>query len=236
MSKYLVALVACATAACSPDNSLISIDAPAVVTTGLDAQATLGNTFRFAIVGDTRPPNPDDVAGYPTAIITTIWDDVEQVSPKPDFAIATGDYQFSSIGSSSTVNQQLDLYLGARAHYSNPVLAVMGNHECTGFTSSNCGGGNRDGLTPLYTAFMNRMVMPLGFTRPYYEVKLTAQDATWTAKIVMVAANAWDATQERWLEQVLAEPTTYTFVVRHESINANTAPGVLPSEVIIRKP
>ena len=33
--------------------------------------------LRFGIVGDTRPPNPGDTSGYPTAIITKIYQDLE---------------------------------------------------------------------------------------------------------------------------------------------------------------
>ena len=58
-------------------------------------------------------------------------------------------------------------------------------------------------------------------------------DASWTAKFVFIAANAWTAAQGTWLQGVMAKPTTYTFVVRHEPRNANTAPGVTPSEAII---
>jgi hypothetical protein len=50
---------------------------------------------------------------------------------------------------------------------------------------------------------------------------------------VLVAANAWTSAQATWLTNVLSQPTTYTFVVRHESTTANTAPGVTPSESII---
>jgi hypothetical protein len=52
---------------------------------------------------------------------------------------------------------------------------------------------------------------------------------------VFIAANAWSATQASWLDAELAKPTTYTFVVRHESKTANTAPGVTPSQAIIEK-
>jgi hypothetical protein len=202
-----------------------------------DAATTYTGTFRFAIVGDTRPANEDDVANYPTAIIDAIWQDIEDASPRPDFAISTGDYQFSNPykANDTALQQELDLYLGARAKYSNTVYAAMGNHECTGATDSNCGTGNKDGVTPNYTAFMTRMVNPQGFTKPYYTVAFHAMDNSWTAKIVMIAANAWDATQSAWLDGELAKPTTYTFVVRHESATANTAPGVTPSEAIIAK-
>src|SRR5260370_625068 len=80
----------------------------------------------------------DDVKGYPTAIITKIFQDIEAFSPKPPFVLATGDYQFASSGSSSTAAQQLGLYLGARKNYSGVQFPAMGNHECTGSTSSNC--------------------------------------------------------------------------------------------------
>jgi hypothetical protein len=35
--------------------------------------------------------------------------------------------------------------------------------------------------------------------------------------------------QADWLDKVLAEPTTYTFAMRHEPHYSNTAPGVTPS-------
>jgi hypothetical protein len=211
------------------------LTSPAAFAGGGDAVATLSNAFRFAIVGDTRPTKPDDVAKYPTAIITAIWDDIEHSSPHPDFAISTGDYQFSSINSSGTVNKQFDLYLGARGRFSGTVYPAMGNHECAGATASNCGQGNRDGITSIYSAFMTRMLNPQGITKPYYEVKIAAQNGSWTAKIVIVAANAWDSAQATWLDQALAESTTYTFIVRHESASVTNAPGVTPSEVIINK-
>ncbi len=239
MKRALLAVTLCA---CGRSNGVT--DAPGVpeevssgdATPEADASTTFGNTFRFAIVGDTRPANEDDVAHYPTAVITTIWDDVQALSPAADFAISTGDYQFSNPyahGTSSTVSRQYDLYLGARAHFTRAVYAALGNHECTGATASNCGAGLRDGITPNFAVFMTRMVNPLGFAKPYYTVTFQAADNSWTAKIVLIAANAWDATQATWLGEALALPTTYTFVVRHEDRSATTAPGVTPSEAII---
>ena len=203
-----------------------------------DASNSFGDLFRFAIVGDTRPANEDDVAGYPTAVITKIWDDVQATSPAVDFAISTGDYQFSNPfahGTALTVGKQFDLYLAARAHFTRRVYAALGNHECTGATASNCGPGHADGVTPNYAQFMTRMVNPQGFTLPYFVVPFQAANASWTAKIVVVAANAWDTAQATWLDATLAMPTTYTFVVRHEDKSATTALGVTPSETIIAK-
>lgn len=192
--------------------------------------------LRFAIVGDTRPTNEDDTANYPTPVITAIWDDVARESPKPPFAVSTGDYMNASPGGHEQ-QPQLDLYLGARARYDGPVYAALGNHECTGSTVSNCGDGAADGVTANYAAFLDRMARPLGVDRAWYVVHLAAADASWTAKVVVVAANAWSDEQARWLDAALAQPTTYTFVVRHEPHQATAVAGVVASgDVIARHP
>ncbi len=93
----------------------------------------------------------------------------------------------------------------------------MGNHECTGYTDSNCGTGNPDGVTKNMTAFVTTMLAPISQTTPYYVENVAAPDSSWTAKFVFIACNAWTTAQGTWLTQTLAVPTTYTFVVRHES-------------------
>jgi hypothetical protein len=109
----------------------------------------------------------------------------------------------------------------------------MGNHECTGATASNCGPGSQSGTTSNYTAFLSKMLGPIGKTDPYYALRVDAADGSWTAKFVFVAANAWSDAQSTWLDQALTDATTYTFVIRHEPSAANTAPGVTPSDAII---
>src|SRR5262249_49183737 len=142
----------------------------------------------FAVVGDTRPANEDDTAGYPTSAITQIYQSIQALSPQPTFAVSTGDYQFASpTGGEGTT--QLDLYLGARAKYSGTVFPTMGNHECTGATASNCGQGNADGVTNNYTAYLQKMLAPLGQTSPSYEIDVDAADGSWTSKLLFVAAN-----------------------------------------------
>ena len=201
---------------------------PAVV----DVQPPALGELRFAIVGDTRPTNEDDTASYPTAVVTRIWDDVTAETPQPPFAISTGDYMYAAPANHEQ-DPQLDLYLGARAHYAGPVYAAMGNHECTGSTTSNCGDGNADGVTANMTAYLDRMVRPLGPNRAWYVVHLAAADASWTAKVVVVAANAWSDEQAAWLETTLSTPTTYTFVVRHEPDYATAVDGVNKSGAIL---
>jgi hypothetical protein len=190
----------------------------------------------FAVVGDTRPANYDDVSGYPTPIITKIFQDIEAMSPRPPFVLATGDYQFASSGSSSTSSQQLDLYVGARKNYSGVQFPAMGNHECTGAVASNCGSGNANGITANYTAFMNRLLAPIGQSNPYYAINVSATDGSWTSKFVFVAANAWDSTQAGWLTTTMAQKTTYTFVVRHEPSETTNGPtGQSASDSIINQ-
>jgi hypothetical protein len=175
------------------------------------------NTLTFAIVGDTRPASIDDTANYPTSIITKIYQDLEAASPTPAFVIGTGDYQFAST-TGSEQSPQLALYMTARSAFSGPFYPAMGNHECTGYTASNCGSGNPDGITKNMTTFTDTMLSPINQTNPYYMESVNATDGSWTAKFVIVACNAWTSTQATWLAQQLAQPTTYTFVVRHESV------------------
>jgi hypothetical protein len=212
------------------NDAAVPLDAP--MRAGPGPGGGLLDELRFAVVGDTRPMNPDDTAGYPTQIVTQIWGEVEAETPHPAFTVTTGDYMFAST-SGAEVGPQLDLYLGARASYSGFVYPAMGNHECNGYTSSNCGPAGHDGEPPNFQQFMSRMLGPIGELRPYFIERFAANDGSWTAKFVFIAANAWDQTQQYWLDAVLKEPTTYTFVIRHESPDASTAPGVDPSQAIL---
>ncbi len=202
---------------------------------GVDAAGIDGGTaptLLFAVVGDTRPPHPDDIGSYPTAIIDQIFQDIAGLDPQPQFVLGTGDYQYSSTTGGQAA-QQLSLYMSARGKFPGPFYPVMGNHECTGDTASNCGSGNADGLTDNYNQFMSAMMAPIQQTKPYYSINVNAPDGSWTSKFVFVAANAWDAGQAAWLSQVMGQKTTYTFVVRHEESSATTAPGVTPSDQVL---
>ncbi len=186
----------------------------------------------FTVIGDTRPPVIDDTAGYPKAIINKIYADVEALNPRPPFSLSTGDYVFAKPYGSLAAGQ-FDLYLAARQQYKGVVFPAMGNHECTGGTASNCGPGTTDGATNNYSAFIAKLLSPIGKTLPYYSVEIDAVDGSWTSKFVFVAANAWSSTQASWLDATLSKTTTYTFIVRHESRLVTQTPGVPPSEQII---
>lgn len=187
----------------------------------------------FAVVGDTRPPVINDTKGYPVTIIDRIYSDLAATSPVPTFAVSTGDYCFAT-ASGSESGPQMDMYLSARAKFPNAWFPALGNHECTGAVTSNCGAGAADGVTVNYSNFVTKMLGPIAKSEPYYVVKINAADGSWTSKLVFVAANAWSTAQQTWLETTLSEPTTYTFVIRHEPAAASTAPGVSPSETIMK--
>ncbi|HVO31712.1 MAG TPA: metallophosphoesterase [bacterium] len=183
----------------------------------------------FAVVGDTRPSYPDDTRGYPGATIRSIYQSIERENPRPAFTVGTGDYVFATSFGHQAL-PQLDLYMDARSAFSGPVYLAMGNHECTGLTSSNCGGEARDGAPRPYLAYLDRVLTPMGLSTPWYSLRVDAKDASWSAKFVFIAPNAWNDEQADWLDRVLNdEPTTYTFAVRHEGARWIAAPGVKPS-------
>jgi hypothetical protein len=185
----------------------------------------------FACVGDTRPPTENDTASYPVEVITRIYADIEALNPRPALVISTGDYLFASDARGDIAAAQIDLYMSARSRFTGMFFPGMGNHECTGATISNCAYE----ATANYAAFLQRMLVPIGKLVPYYAVRIDAFDASWNAKIVFVAANAWSSAQQSWLEATLAIPTTYTFVVRHEPASDSEAPGVAPSEILMAR-
>lgn len=186
----------------------------------------------FAVVGDTRPVAIDDVADYPSAVLSKIYTTMDAVVPRPSFAVSTGDYQYTS-RSGNAGPPQVGLYLAARAAYRGVLFPAMGNHECTGLTSSNCGAGNTDGITGAYRAYLTKLLAPIGQSVPYYEVDVDSKDGSWTSKLVFIAPNAWSSDQATWFDHAMSRRTTYTFVVRHEGSNATAAPGVTPSEQIL---
>src|SRR5947209_4916787 len=49
---------------------------PPVYTGSIGAGGGSVSSLYFAVVGDTRPPNPDDTARYPTLIIDKIYSDI----------------------------------------------------------------------------------------------------------------------------------------------------------------
>jgi hypothetical protein len=179
------------------------------------------------MLGDTRPSS-STTSGYPQNVknaITSIFAGLQ--TQNVPFAVASGDYAFSSTAAGSAMPQYTE-YMTARKQYSGTYLPTMGNHECNGFTASNCPIGSFTGMTQDY---VNTILTPsTGQSSPYFSALYVANDGSWSAKFIFVAANAWDSTQQSWLQSTLAVSTTYTFTIRHEPASDARAPGVTPSE------
>jgi len=184
----------------------------------------------FGTVGDTRPAN-STTGHYPTTVKTIIGAIFTGLQAQNvPFVVATGDFGFSSTGAGNALPQYND-YMAARANYAGTFLPTMGNHECNGFTDSNCPVGSYTGMTQDY---INTIVSPsTGQASLYFSALYLASDGSWSAKLVFVAANAWNTAQKTWLQSTLAVSTTYTFIVRHEPANDARAPGVTPSESLM---
>ena len=212
----------------------VSYDGGAPVTGTVGRDGGKVSRLSFAVVGDTRPAMIDDTTGYPSGVIEKVYGALEARAPQVPFAISTGDYNFSSSFGPEAA-KQLGLYAKARAKYAGAWFPAMGNHECTGMTRSNCGTGNVDGETDIFTEYKKQLLSPVGKSDVYYSIRVDALDGSWTSKLVFVAANAWTPAQATWLEATLGQPTTYTFVVRHEARVVTSAPGVAPSEAIMAK-
>jgi hypothetical protein len=186
----------------------------------------------FGAFGDVRPANPNDTASYPDTILSAIFAGMQ--SKGIVVAVDAGDHCFqSSTSSGSYCHTQFVSHFMAdmTANYAGKLLPTLGNHEACGTdaaTTGNCTSWS----SGLIHDYLTDIVLPATgqSSFPYYSVVLYG---SWgTAKFVHVAANAWTTGQSTWLTNTLAVPTTYTFVLRHEPANANTAPGVTPSEAI----
>jgi hypothetical protein len=188
----------------------------------------------FAVIGDTRPAVIDDTSAYPTAVITKLFSDIATLSPMPEMVVSTGDYMFASANGTQS-GPQMDMYVAARAKYPGIDFPTMGNHECTGATDSNCGPGTSSGTTNNLSTFLSKLLGPIAKTTPNYSINISATNGSWTAKFVFVAGNYWQSSDTTWFDGVMAQPTTYTFVVRHEPAAVTTAPGVTPTEQVMAK-
>lgn len=214
---------------------------PVAPLSGLPAHVIDGGqlaSLDFGVVGDTRPVIYDDTPNYPTQVITTIFQDLDALSPPVAFVAATGDYMFADPLLGLEQTPQAKLFVGAAKKFTvGQVYTAMGNHECDWATSNdNCTGNDSN---PNYQSFLHDILGGLGLPNatPYFAVTYSSSDCTrpWTAKMIYMAANSWDGSQNSWLTQILAVPTTYTFLFRHEpSSDSGGAPGVAPSDSLLQ--
>jgi hypothetical protein len=182
--------------------------------------------LHMGLTGDTRPSACEDTAGYPTAVINAIADQFEMRGV--DFVLDLGDHMYVCNDDLSVANTQMGLYMQATQHFSGTWFMTMGNHECwkgpclSGSTNAN------------YVAFM-KALKPVSPTTPYYSFDISTMKGLMT--FVVIADNAWDATQSSWLDARLTTAdakATYTIIARHHPEGDTTIATNADSLAIIR--
>jgi len=163
----------------------------------------------FGFTGDTRPD--DCGTAYPTAIIDNIFTQMKNAGVQ--FAVDQGDHMFNCGNDFSGARDQMNAYVNAAGLLGKTVFMTMGNHECTGSSSMLCS-TNPYNTNPNYTAFMDAL-KPVSPT-PYYRFDITTGSGL--AVFLIIADDAWNATQQSWLTTQLADADAhakYTFVSKH---------------------
>jgi hypothetical protein len=168
----------------------------------------------FGYSGDTRDSAASN--GYSAGLQMTINNIFTQMGKKGvEFALDGGDHMEASSASQAQAN--MASYESAAALLGKPVFMTMGNHECaTSFDAQDC--GYSGALTSDYKlkAFMTSLKNMTGATSPYY--RFDVMTGTGKAVFLVVADDAWDATQQTWLTQQLTDADSsakYTFVTKH---------------------
>ncbi len=162
--------------------------------------------LHFGATGDTRPPNCEDTAQYPTAVVNSVVDQIRTHGAQ--FGVDLGDHMYVCNNDLSIATAQMNLYVQSIARLGQTWFMTQGNHECshgpclTGSTNAN------------YVAFMKALA-PVSST-PYYSFEV--QTSLGLAIFVVVADNSWDSTQSAWLERTLKDADSraaYTIVAKH---------------------
>ena len=162
--------------------------------------------LHFAVTGDTRPKACEDVAGYPTAVITSIAAAFETEGAQ--FAVDLGDHMYVCNNDLANARAQMALFMSATGAYSGTWFMTMGNHECF---HSPC---LLDSKVANYVAYTEALA-PVS-KLPYYSFDVDTSGGR--ATFVVIADNGWNAAQESWLKQTLTRAdrdAAYTIVVRH---------------------
>lgn len=197
-------------ATASPDLAGVP-NAPGGIPVGGPVGAGGGTVDRlyFAFTGDTRPASC--TAAYPTAIIGNIFSQMKALGVQ--FAVDQGDHMFNCGSSTAAAAMQMSQYAAAAQLFGKTVFMTLGNHECTGESTTLCTLGSY-GTNPNYTAFMDAL-KPISST-PYYRVDVHTNAGL--AVFLVVADDVWDMAEQSWLTQQLVDADAhakYTFVTKH---------------------
>jgi hypothetical protein len=185
-------------------------EGPKPVGGSVDATGGTVDRLFFTFHGDTRPPRCDDTAGYPVKVIDAIF--AREGALDPEFGLDVGDHMYVCSGTLTEADAQMNLYMKASKKLGHTLFMTMGNHECG---QPYCLSGSK---RPNYLAYLAALKPVSG--KPYYSFDV--QTDAGLATFVMVADNAWDATQSDWLTTTLKKADAqarYTIVSRHHPID-----------------
>ena len=209
-------------------------DAGEVPAGTVDADGGTVDRLWFATTGDTRPSSCMDTANYPKAAIAQIAKAMKGL--RVQFTVDLGDHMYvgSDPGCGSPTMAQMDTaartqmgdYMTAVAQGPSAWWMTMGNHECDAAFALRqpCTMGMPH--DPNFAAYMTALARP----QPYYFTDV--QTSQGLARFVMVADDAWDATQSAWLSSTLSYADAhakYTIVSRHHPVTGSRSG---PAEVV----
>jgi hypothetical protein len=168
----------------------------------------------FGYTGDTRPMS--STSSYPTQLQTVINNIFSQMKQQGvEFALDGGDHMEAS--SALQAQGNMANYASAAALLGKPVFMTMGNHECgTSFNAQDCGYAGAATADFKMAAFMTTLKQTSKQTSPYYRIDVMTQSGL--AVFLVVADDAWNATQQAWLTAQLNDADVnakYTFVSKH---------------------
>jgi hypothetical protein len=213
----------------------------------------VGDKFKFAVWGDSRPDNNTDLfeKDY-NDCVTPILDAIFKDALKRDamFMVGTGDYinaYMPDPGKTGIYDDDDKWTAGVRRQYgwinksadifrkampkARPVYFALGNHEALGWPDANS-------LTydekPNIKYYLTDMIPGL---KPWFSVTMKSgarKDVT--SKFIFIAPNTWNADQEKFLKTAIDVKTNYTFIIRHEGNDDHgcIAPGMAVQNEIIK--
>ena len=182
----------------------------------------------FSFHGDARPANCNDTPNYPKAIVESIFK--REAARNVQFSIDLGDHFFGcGSGKYNTAAAQMAIYVNASKLLPSLTFLTMGNHECR--SSGLCHPGDGDENLAAYLPAL----APISAI-PYYTFDV--QTSQGLATFVVIADNAWDNTEQAWLESTLAKAdgaAKYTIITRHHPIDNTDLPNMMVEMGIIQK-
>ncbi|HZS40797.1 MAG TPA: metallophosphoesterase [Polyangia bacterium] len=200
------------------DGSVATHDAPPPCTPPAGGTVSIsGGTvdrLYFGYTGDTRDSSStSQYSSQLQSVINNIY--TRMAANGVEFAIDGGDHMEAS--SASAAKGNLQSYANAAALLGKPVFMTMGNHECeNAYNSQDCGFAGAETSDFKMAAFLAALKQVSGADTAYY--RFDVQTNAGKAVFLIVADDAWNATEQSWLTTQLTDADAnakYTFVIKH---------------------